>query len=142
MSNIIPVPTLSTFGWATNTVERIDFLLTHIFYADKFQTSLYGNNVTSIQWLLEEAGGDMAMAATSMGQAINTYLTRYYDSARVDVDYKDEDPEKSASKVIMTLNIAVTENGIEHQVSRLISVVDGRFKEFINLNNEGVVQPG
>lgn len=133
-------PTLSTFGWTTNTVERIDFLLTHIFYADKFQTSLYGQNVTSIPWLLEEAAGDMNKASNSMSQAINTYLTRYYDSARVDVSHADADPENSSSKVIMTLNITIVENGVEYQVSRLISVVDGRFKEFVNLNNEGSPQ--
>lgn len=132
----IAVPTLSTFGWVTNTSEKIDFLLTHIFYADRFQTSLYADQVTSIPWILEETAGDMAKASTAIRLAINTYLSRYYDSATVNVTYTDADPEKSTSKVMVSLAITVVENGQELQVSRMISVVDGRFKEFVQLNNE------
>lgn len=132
----IAVPTLSTFGWVKNPAEKIDFLLTHMFYADKFQTCLYGNNVTSVQWILEESSGNIDTAVTALRQAINNYLSRYYENVIADISYQDEDPEKSTSKVRMTLAIQVTENGVEHQVSRLVSLVDGRFREFISINNE------
>ena len=131
----IPIPTLSTFGWVTNPSEKIDFALTHMFYSDKFQTSIYGKNVTSIQWILEENTGNLPGAVVAMRQAINNYLSRYYDSANVEVTYQDEDPENSSSKVLVTIAATVAQDGVEYQVSRLISVVNGRFKEFVELNN-------
>lgn len=130
-----PVPTLSTFNWVKNPAERIDFLLTHMFYADKLQTSLYGNNVTSIPWILEESSGSLDKATVAMRQAINTYLLRYYDSVQVDISTTEEDPDVSSTKVRMSLQISVIQDGVEYQVSRLISLVDGRFRQFINTNN-------
>lgn len=133
--SVPPVPSLSTFGWVKNPAERIDFLLTHMFYADKLQTSLYGNNVTSIQWILEESSGSLDKATVAMRQAINTYLLRYYDSVQVDISTTEENPDVSSTKVRMSLQISVVEDGVEYQVSRLISLVDGRFRQFINTNN-------
>lgn len=132
---VLPVPTLSTFNWVKNPAERIDFLLTHMFYADKLQTSLYGNNVTSIPWILEESSGSLDKATVAMRQAINTYLLRYYDSVQVDISTTEEDPDTSSTKVRMSLQISVVQDGVEYQVSRLISLVDGRFRQFINTNN-------
>jgi hypothetical protein len=133
------VPTLSSFGWVKNPAESIDFLLTHMFYADKFQTSLYGNNVTSIPWILEETSGSIDQATIAMRQAINNYLGRYYDSVQVNVSTVEEDSESSSSKIRMSLQISIVQDGIEYQVSRLVSLIDGRFKEFMNLNNNNAV---
>jgi hypothetical protein len=113
----------------------MDFLLAHMFYADRFQTSLYGKNVTSIPWILEENIGDISRTVTAMRLAINNYLTRYYDSANVDVSSEDADPDNSTSKVLIKLAITVIDDGVEYQANRLVSIVDGRFKEFVNLNN-------
>lgn len=135
MPSKAPVPTLSTFGWVSNPAEAADFLLVHMFYADKFQTSLYGENVTSIPWVLEETSGSIERTTIAVRQAINNYLSRYYDSVQVNVSTSEEDPTNSSSKIRMSLDIKVIDNGIEYQINRLISLVDGRFKEFINLNN-------
>lgn len=136
----IVLPTLSTFGWVKNPAEKIDFALTHMFYADRFQTSLYGNNVTSIPYVLEEASGSIDKAATAVRQVINNYLLRYYDSVQVNVSTEEEDPENSSSKIKMSLDIRVIENGVEYHVSRLISLIDGRFKEFVELNNNSALE--
>jgi hypothetical protein len=138
MSSVIPLPTLSTFGWVKNPAEHVDFALTHMFYADKFQTSLYGNNITSIPWILEETSGSIDQATVSMRQAINNYLSRYYDSVKVNVSTVEENSETSSTKIRMSLEISIVQNGIEYQVSRLVSLINGRFKEFINLNNNTV----
>jgi hypothetical protein len=131
----IVVPTLSTFSWVKSPAESVDFLLSHMFHADKFQTCLYGDNVTSMPWILEEASGSTDKAVLAVRQAIITYLSRYYDSVQANVSVTEEDPTTSSSKMRMSLDIRLIKSGVEYQVSRLISLIDGRFKEFINLNN-------
>jgi hypothetical protein len=132
----VVVPTLSTFSWVKNIPESIDFLLVHMFYADKFQTCLYGTNVTSIPWILEETSGSIEQATTAVRQAISSYLLRYFDSVQVNVSTAEEDPENSSSKIRMSLDIRIIQNGVEYHVSRLISLIDGRFKEFVDMNNK------
>lgn len=129
------VPTLSTFSWVKNPAESIDFLLTHMFYADKFQTSLYGNNITSIPWILEETSGSIDQATVAIRQAINNYLSRYYDSVQVNVSTVEENSETSSSKIRMSLEMSIVQDGVEYHVSRLVSLIDGRFKDFISRNN-------
>ena len=133
---VIAVPTLSTFAWVTNPPEKIDFLMAHLFTSMKSQTSLYGNNVSSLQHLLEEKTGSMDDTAAAMRSTIITYLRRYYETANVDVSFEDDDPEKSSTRVRVSIAITVVENGVEYQVSKQVSIIDGRFKDFINLNNE------
>lgn len=132
----IAVPTLSTFGWVTNPPEKIDFLMAHLFTSMKSQTSLYGSSVSSLQWLLEEKASSMDDTAAEMRSTIITYLRRYYETANVDVSFEDEDPQNSASRVRFSIAITVVEDGVEYQVSKQVSIIDGRFKDFINLNNE------
>jgi hypothetical protein len=129
------VPTLSTFGWVKNPAESADFLLSHMFHSDKFQTCLYGNNITSMPWILEEASGSTDKAVMAVRQAIITYMSRYYDSVQANVSVTEEDSSTSSSKMRMSLDIRLIKDGVEYQVSRLISLIDGRFKEFVNLNN-------
>jgi len=37
----------------------------------------------------------------------------------------------------LKINIVVTVNQIEYEVTKMIKTIDGKFKEFISLNNEG-----
>ena len=133
---VIALPTLSSFGWVTNPPEKIDFLMAHLFTSMKSQTSLYGNNVSSMQHLLEDKMASMDDTAAAMRSTIITYLRRYYETANVDVKYKDEDPQTSSSRVQFSIAITVVEAGVEYQVSKQVSIIDGRFKDFINLNNQ------
>ena len=128
-------PTLSSFGWVNGIADKLDFLLTDMFYADKLQTSLYGSKVTSVQWILEQNTDSMLNTASAMQSAINNYLRRYYDSASVEVTYQDADPGVSSSRVQLTIFATVVEDGVEYQVNKLALVVDGRFKEFIALSS-------
>jgi hypothetical protein len=135
MASVTPVPTLSTFGWVQNPSEKIDFLLVHFFYADKSQTSIYGKNVSSLPWLIEQNTQSMVDTANAIRTALNSYLGRYYETVSTQVSFRDENPEQSSSKVFFSLYISVTENGVEYSAEKLVTVIDGRFKEFTNINN-------
>jgi len=130
------VPTLSTFGHVTNVSEKADFLLVHFVYADKKQTTLYGDNVSSLPWILQENAGSMINACSDIQKTLQKYFGRYFDAVTVDVSYSEEDPQTSNSRILISLNISIVEKTVQYQVTRLIRAIDGKFKEFVNRNNE------
>lgn len=135
MADVIPVPTLSTFGYVRTPAEKIDFLLAHFFYSDKLQTAIYGDKVASFQWIIEEKAGSMVDTCRKVQQDLSAYLRRYYQTTDVSVKFEDEDPKKSSTRVRMLINATVTENGIRYSVSKLVRIIDGKFKEFMDINN-------
>jgi hypothetical protein len=130
------MPTLSTFGWVMNPLEKLDFALAHFFESDKLQTSIYGSNVTSFPWILEQHSHDVIQAADQVRSALNTYLSRYYDGANVDVKVTPENTTSPGSRMRMSLAVSVIDNGSEYQASRLALLSEGKLLQFINANNE------
>jgi spore maturation protein SpmB len=129
------VPSLSTHGWVDKPAEKADLLLTHFFYSMKSQTTIYGSNVASFQWILEQHPKDIARAVEETRRTLFTYLSRYYDSVNVEITERTEDPEKSSTRVEMVISAIVTEAGVDYQLNKLVKLLDGRFKEFTNINN-------
>ena len=132
-----PLPTLSTSGFVYQPIEKIDFLLAHFFYSDKAQSSLYGTSVANLQAILEKNSGSMDNTASDVQNSLQSYLQKHFDAVSVNVRYSEEDPDKSASRIDLKINIVVTVNQIEYEVTKMIKTIDGKFKEFISLNNEG-----
>jgi len=51
--NTILVPSLSQDGWTSSTKEKLDYLMSHFFVADKSQTALYAEEVSSFPYLVQ-----------------------------------------------------------------------------------------
>jgi hypothetical protein len=78
----------------------------------------------------------MPATCTAIKNQLQVYLGRYFDAVNTDISFSEEDPDKSSSQVRIKLAITVSEKGSDYQVTRLIRAIDGKFKEFITLNNE------
>lgn len=133
MSN--PLPTLSTSGFVRQPAEKIDFALSHFVYADGAQSSLYGSNVSSLQVVLERNSGSIDATVSDLKNTLQSYLQKYFDSVSIDAKYSEEDSSSSMSKINIQLSIVVTVDQVEYEVTKVIKTINGRFKEFINLNN-------
>ncbi len=136
--NVIPVPTLSTFGWIDSkatTAQRIDFLWAHFFESDNKQSTLYGKNVSSLQGLIAENSGDITGTANAVQAALTQYLRRYFADVNVNASTKLQDATTSASKMVLVLSLFVTENGVEYSVSYEVTSINGQSLKFTNLNN-------
>lgn len=135
------VPTLSSNGWVRSPAEKADFLLAHFYEGDKFQTYLYGENVTNLQWCIEKWGHNIVALCDQIKRALEVYMGRYFDSASVQVTSNDNriynaEPNQS-SEITLRVVIDVTENGQTYSVARLIVASDSKFQRVINLNNDG-----
>lgn len=134
MSNIIPVPTMSTLGWVTDPASKFDFLLSHFFLSDYNQTYLYKGYVASLPKIIETNGNNIDGAIYDLRSSLNNYLTRYYDQVEVEVvlvtPLKENDPS-----VELNINIGVTDAGTKNIYGRLLSTVNGKMDKLIKINN-------
>ena len=129
------VPTLSTFGWVSTVSEKIDFLLTHFFVSDKYQSTLYRGNISNAQAIIQQYSNNITGVTNALRETLGSYLSRYFSNVNITVSYQDADPVNSSSKVEVQIAILFTENGIEYSAQKQISLIDGRFANFQSLNN-------
>lgn len=130
------IPTLSTFGWVTNALEKLDFALAHFFESDKLQTVIYGKNISSFQWIIQRNSNNPYAAAEQVRSVLNTYLLRYYDAAVTSVSVRPEDEKNPGTRTILQLSLTVSQDGVQYDAQRLALLNNGQFMNFINLNNE------
>ena len=138
MSNI-PVPSLSPAGWLKTPAEQADTLLAHAFTANKSQSSLYPNAVTSVQWLIERHGRDIPTLMEKMRQDLSDYFGRYFPEG-VDIDVQG-DPSSDApnDKIVLRLIINFTDNGKQYNLPNTVDIVNGKFAKLARLNNTGIL---
>lgn len=134
----IPVPSLSPAGWLKTPAEQADTLLAHAFSANKSQTAMYGDNVTSIQYLIEKYGRDIPTLAQKMRQEFSDYFGRYFPEG-VDVDIQG-DPSSDApnDKIVLRIIINFVDGGKQYNLPSTVDIVNGKFAKLARLNNTGI----
>jgi len=136
---LIPVPSLSPAGWLKTPAEQADTLIAHAFAANKSQTALYGNNVTSIQWIIERYNHDIPTMAQQINDALKTYFERYFPEG-VDIDvYGDPGSDVANNKIVMRIIINFVSGGKNYNLPSIIDVVNGKFAKLSRLNNTGIL---
>lgn len=131
----VVVPTLSTSGWVKAPSEKADFLLAHFYESDKFQTYLYGQNVTNLQYIIEQTGHDAIAVTQRLRTELETYLGRYYDSALVDVTIADSTTTDAGSQLTIRVFCRVTENGKDYSFGKMIMAMNSKLEKVVDLNN-------
>lgn len=130
------LPSLSTYAWVKNPAEKVDFCMAHFVASEKNQTSLFAKNVSNLQWILEQYTEDMVGASDAVRRTLNTYLERYFDDINVETEITEFNSEESLSRMVLIIRISIVDKGENYSVQRVMSIQDGRFKAFIQLNNE------
>ncbi len=140
MADNIPVPSLSTDGWVTNTVMKSDYLLSHFFTAERSQSPLFPKNVTSFAWILQEYRGDMVTTARETQLALTNYFGAYFPTAEVEVVAKDETPGSTQVGLQIYVRVVDADNK-EFILAKLAEIVDAKIVNILSINNYGTTTP-
>lgn len=132
----IPVPTLSVKGWVTSAAQKADSLISHFYESDKRQTALYGDNVSNLQWVIEQYGHNPLLVCTQLRDELSRYLARYYQSVSVDVTPAGTD-KTPGTALTLALYCDVIDDGKQYSFGRLINVNDSKFATIKKLNENG-----
>ncbi|EKD22571.1 MAG: hypothetical protein ACD_84C00043G0005 [uncultured bacterium] len=136
MADAIPVPMLSPAGWTTSPSEKADALFSHFFEALKSQTALYGDNVASLQWIIEQYGHDIITVTRKLQAQLETYLGRYYEVVTVTVT-NDNNATSMKGDVTLTVHANVMSGGVQYSVGKLLQISNTKLEKIIALNNLG-----
>ncbi len=130
---VIPVPSLSTLGFVSDSVTKFSILMAHIFIADYNQSALYPGFVTSLPNIIEQAGQDPAQIAATIQQAISTYLNAYYTSASVNVTIANAD----LAELQVQVQIQVEDEGAVQSGTWQFTSMNNVLANIISINNTG-----
>lgn len=129
-----PVPTLSLSGWVNEIREKSDRLLSYFFYSDASQSNLYYGNVTSLPDIIKRFGNEKDRIDREMREAMYNYLKRYFDIVDIDVEVTIPD-DPTDDRMNLICRIAVGQNGIRYDFSKLVAIENSKIKEIIDRNN-------
>lgn len=127
------LPALSITGWAKAPEEKAFYLFSHFYESEKNQTTIYGSNVTNLQWLVSMYGHDPYEFCAQLRLALTKYLDRYYDQVEVDV-VSDNGPMNPETKVNFTVTSNVYEDGIRYSFGHLVEK-NGKIAKLLSLIN-------
>jgi hypothetical protein len=135
-SNITPVPLLSAAGWTRSPSEKADALMSHWFESDKSQSLLYGPEVSSLAYVLQEHFSEPVAFMSALKASLEKYLGRYYSGvvveARAPELFTDPGP-----KVEVKLYIQVVEGTQMYSFGKLLQISNSKLEKVLNLNNNG-----
>jgi hypothetical protein len=133
----IPVPSLSTAGWVVSPQQKADLLMAHIYESMNNQSYTYRGKVTSIQYVIEQHAADIPGTCQAIQNAMENYLSRYYDRATVQVVSDDTVSGNQSSLISLLVYAQVVENGVTYPYSGLIQASNSKFIKAVTLNNTG-----
>lgn len=127
----IPVPSLSTAGWVTTPSDKADLLFSHFFEAEKSQTYLYGQNVSSLPYLVEQNGNNVASMVQALRLTLQRYLQAYYTGVQVDINVVED----ATPRYELQVYASVVEDGKQYSFGKLLQVANSKISKIIDLNN-------
>jgi hypothetical protein len=77
----------------------------------------------------------MDNASEEIRKTLFTYLSPYYDSVDVNVNWAETSPSTDSTKVTITIYATVTLNGVTKSAGKILEVVNGKMVEFADINN-------
>ena len=127
------LPSVSTSGWITSVAEKADRCLAYFFVSDYSQSDLYPNKITSLPYILQHTAGDTQALRDEVQTSLNQYLGRYFDQVNTvaTADTTDTTDQRLNLKIL----VAVTQDGVQYNLSKLVATLNSAIVEIININN-------
>jgi hypothetical protein len=130
----IAIPSLSAAGWIRSPAEKADALFSHFYESEKSQTYLYGTNVSSLPWIVEQYGHDINLLSVQLRSSLEFYLGRFYDSATVQITTDDKENNINL-RITMSVYCSVIEEGKQYSFGKLLHLKNSKIERIMKLNN-------
>lgn len=136
MSKILP--TLSSTGWSRGLDDKVDRALVYAFLSDKDQSFLYGDNVTSIQGIVQETSYDPYALKDIINDRLEVYLRRLFEQVQVEVRIEDSLDGIEDDRIHFIIKVEVKDKGSSYSTGDFSLLYNGKLARFISINNYGL----
>jgi hypothetical protein len=132
----IPIPTLSTDGFVTDPVQKLNFLLSYFFTSRENQDYLFRNQVVGIQQLLAKGSYRPQACADLIQTHLSDILKMYFQSVRVSVAVDDSD-KSGGSAATLNIMVEFTDTGVSKLSGWTYGLASSVFARVATINNNG-----
>lgn len=127
------IPTLSSQGWVTALEVQVDSIFSWFLTSDYSQSVLYHGQIRSLPWIIQRYERTPNALTEEIRRVLDDLFGRYFDSARTSADYEEvNDP--STNRYNLLVSCTIENAGKEYNLSRLISVVNGKVSKINDLS--------
>lgn len=127
-----PVPSLSSRGWVSDVIGKMDMLLANFLTSDYSQTELYLGNISSMQYLVKVYGNDPRTFSQELQRKLEDYIGRYFDAVQVKVETWYIDTEMNDGPYGVKIVITGVVSGQRINLMQEFEIRDSKFKKIIN----------
>lgn len=128
------VPSLSGKDWVESLPEKADLLMSYYFVSEASQTQLYVGTIVSLPAQVQLFGHDEQELRFNIQKDLTTLLSPYFDNVEASVR-TDLPNAADPNRINITVDVIVTEGGQRYSLSRLISTVNSKITEIVDINN-------
>ncbi len=129
-----PVATLSGAGWVDSLPEKADRLMSYYFVSEASQSQLFNGTIVSLPAQVQAYGHDEQEIRYRVRDDLMRYLAPYFTDVSLDVR-TDLPNANDPNRINITVDAIVTEGSQRYSLSRLITTVNSKIVEIVNINN-------
>lgn len=132
----IAIPTLSSEGWVTTPIRKLDRALSYALTTDNLQSNTYRGNLTSIQAIVQSCLDNPSLLQEEAQNTLNSYFSRLFDVADVRVIVEDY-PEEGSNLLALRIQIEVLDKEERVSADALATFNQGIFTKLVDINDHG-----
>ena len=128
------MPSMSTDGWVTDSVQIADYLMSHFFLSEFSQTALYPKQVSSLPYLIEIYKKSPKATADAIQKTLVIYFSRYFNNVVVQCQNRD-DPSDDRKAIVDIFIEYVDSDGKLYSFAKAAEMIEGKFNKIVEINN-------
>lgn len=132
-----PVSSLSSNGWITDPFKKADVLLARFLNVNQpSQSNIYTGNIHSLPGIIQKWGNNSLRLQQETQQELEDYFNGYFEAVSATVHVIDPTSTTDA-RTTLQVNVMLTDRGQTYSLGRMVSFLNSKTIEVINLNNGG-----
>lgn len=126
-------PVLGTDGYVTDPIKIADAIFGTSCLTKHSQTSLYYNNLLSLDWIVEQNAGDPDGMAKDIIEAYTKEYSSYFEAVTVTCEVTG--PQTGTNQYILEIDIKFSLNGVPYNLGYAAERIDGIINQVMRAKN-------
>jgi len=127
MNNVLPTLTLDGY------LDSVEIMMTKLFEyfvtSEYSQTKLFYTNISSLPYLVRDAGPDLDKLEDSVKETLTKLYSRFWNNVTVFVNVKDKKISSTKHKTIIDIDIEVIHNNRTYTLNKSAEVTDNKVRK-------------
>jgi hypothetical protein len=126
------IPTLTPKGFVSAVADKADAAMLNFYVSLYSQTNMYRGSNKPLAYLLQQHGDSQIGMEQALTTELNTYLSRLFELAVVEVS-----GSSSANSINLQLDIMVRDNGSQYSLGHQLLTTNSKIIDIIDIVNTG-----